>query len=90
MNMVNDMDKFTKFNTANAIGEKGTTAHDATQTALGLGIIMNQIHQNQDTKKEEPKDDLTVKLQKLKSLFDAGLIDEDEFKTKKSEILSQL
>ncbi|RZJ51483.1 MAG: SPFH domain-containing protein [Chryseobacterium sp.] len=90
MNMVTDMDKFTKFNTANAISEKGTAVHDATQNALGLGIIMSQMQQNQDAKKEEPKDDLTVKLQKLKSLFDAGLIDEDEFKSKKTEILSQL
>lgn len=90
MNMVTDMDKFTRFNTANAISEKGTAAHDATQNALGLGIIMNQMQQNNTQAKEEVKDDLTLKLQKLKSLFDAGLIDEDEFKTKKSEILSQL
>jgi membrane protease subunit (stomatin/prohibitin family) len=90
MNMVTDMDKFTKFNTANAISEKGTAVHDATQNALGLGIIMNQMQQNNAHAKEEVKDDLTLKLQKLKSLFDAGLIDEEEFKTKKSEILSQL
>ena len=90
MNMVTDMDKFTKFNTATAIGDKGTALHDATQNALSMGILLNQIQQNKETPKEEIKDDLTSKLQKLKSLFDAGLIDEDEFKTKKTELLSQL
>ena len=90
MNMVTDMDKFTRFNTATAIGEKGTAMHDATQNALSMGILLNQLQQNKETPKEEPKDDLTSKLQKLKSLFDAGLIEEDEFKTKKSELLSQL
>ncbi|URM39178.1 SHOCT domain-containing protein [Flavobacterium anhuiense] len=55
-----------------------------------MGILLNQLQQNKETPKQETGDDLTSKLQKLKSLFDAGLIDEDEFKTKKSELLSQL
>lgn len=86
MNMVNDMDKFTRFNTANAIGEKGTAVHDATQNALALGIMMNQLQQT----KPEEKEDITSKLQKLKSLFESGLIDEEEFKAKKTELLAQL
>lgn len=86
MNMVTDMDKFTKFNTANAIGEKGTAMHDATQNALAMAIMMNQMQQN----KPEAKEDITAKLQKVKSLFDAGLIDEEEFKAKKSELLNLL
>jgi len=87
MNMVTDMDKFTKFNTANAIGEKGTAVHDATQNALAMGIMMNQMQQQN---KPEAKEDITSKLQKVKSLFDAGLIDEEEFKAKKSELLNLL
>src|SRR5690606_10764175 len=35
-------------------------------------------------------DDITAKLQKIKQLFDAGLIEEDEFRSKKSELLSRL
>jgi hypothetical protein len=31
-----------------------------------------------------------LRLQKLKTLFDNGLIDEEEYKTKKTELLSQL
>ncbi|MBP1223122.1 SPFH domain-containing protein [Flavobacterium sp. 1355] len=86
MNMVTDMDKFTKFNTANAISEKGTTVHDATQNALAMGIMMNQMQQN----KPEVKEDITSKLQKVKTLFDTGLIDEEEFKAKKAELLNLL
>lgn len=90
MNMVSDMDKFTKFNTANAIGEKGTALNDATQNAMAMGIMMSQMNnQNQQTV-PKTEDDITSKLQKIKSLFDAGLIDEAEFKQKKSELLSQL
>lgn len=86
MNMVSDMDKFTKFNTANAINQKGTVIHDATQNAMAMGIMMNQMQQN----KPEEKEDITAKLQKVKALFDAGLIDETEFKAKKGELLNQL
>ncbi|XZF15564.1 SPFH domain-containing protein [Chitinophagaceae bacterium MMS25-I14] len=37
-----------------------------------------------------PQDELTAKLQKLKTLFDNGLIDEAEYKAKKADLLSQL
>jgi len=88
MNMVSDMDKFTKFNTANAIGEKGTSLNDATQNAMALGIMMNQMQQQNKT--PEPETDIASKLQKLKTLFDGGLIDEDEYKTKKAELINLL
>lgn len=89
MNMVTDMDKFTKFNTANAIGDKGTALNDATQTALAMGMMMNQLQQN-NPGTAAPQDDISAKLQKLKTLFENGLIDEDEYKTKKAELLTQL
>ena len=43
--------------------------------------------QNQNAEKT---DDSMVKLQKLKNLFDNNLIDEEEYKAKKAEILSNL
>jgi len=89
MNMVSDMDKFTKFNTANAIGEKGTSLNDATQNAMALGIMMNQMQQQQN-KTPEPETDIAAKLQKLKTLFDSGLIDEEEYKAKKAELINLL
>ncbi len=92
MNMVSDMDKFTKFNTANAIGQKGTAINDATQNAMAMGIMMNQMQQmnKQEATPAKVDDDITAKLQKLKSLFDNELIDEEEYKTKKSNLLDQL
>ncbi len=91
MNMVSDMDKYTKFNTANAIGQQGTAVNDATQNALAMGIMLNQMQQNVPANQPAAAaDDITAKLQKLKSLFDAGLIDEAEYKTKKAELISTL
>jgi membrane protease subunit (stomatin/prohibitin family) len=87
MNMVADMDKFTAFNTANAISQKGTTTNDGVQNAFAMGIMMNQMQQS---KSISSNDDITLKLQKIKSLFENGLIDEEEFKEKKKELLSQL
>jgi membrane protease subunit (stomatin/prohibitin family) len=89
MNMVNDMDKFTRFNTANAIGEKGTALNDAAQQGLALSMMMQQMQQASGNA-AAPKDEITARLQQLKSLFDAGLIDEAEYKNKKAELINQL
>ena len=89
MDMVSDMDKYTKFNTAQAIGEKGTVLNEATTSAMAMGMMMNQM-QNQNQQTQSSSDDIAEKLKKLKSLFDDGLIDEDEYKAKKSQLLDQL
>ncbi|HEX6432294.1 MAG TPA: SPFH domain-containing protein [Niastella sp.] len=85
MNMVTDMDKFTKFNTAQAIGEKGTAMNEATTNAMAMGMMMNQMQPV-----NQPQDDITSKLQKLKTLFESGLIDEAEYKSKKGELIDKL
>ncbi len=85
MNMVTDMDKFTKFNTAQAIGEKGTALNEATTNAMAMGMMMNQVKQV-----NHPQDDITSKLQKLKTLFESGLIDEAEYKAKKADLIDKL
>ena len=84
MNMVSDMDKFTKFQTAEAIGQKGTAINEG----MMMGMMMNQL-QNQSNN-QNATDDITSKLQKLKTLFENGLIDETEFKTKKAELINKL
>ena len=89
VNMVNDMDKFTRFNTANAIGEKGTALNDAAQQGLALSMMMQQMQQAAGNT-AAPKDDIAARLQQLKSLFDGGLIDEAEYKNKKAELINQL
>lgn len=87
MNMVTDMDKFTKFNTATAIGEKGTALNDATQNAMAMGVMMNQMQQNNSQPAQE---DIAARLQKLKALFENGLIDEQEYKAKKADLIDKL
>lgn len=88
MNMVNDMDKYTRFNTANAIGQEGTVANQATVNGMMAGMMMNQMQQQQQPQNTET--DITARLQKLKSLFDSGLIDEAEYKAKKAELIEKL
>lgn len=85
MNMVSDMDKYTKFTTAQAIGEKGTALNEAATNAMAMGIMMNQIQQQ-----NQPQEDITAKLQKLKGLFETGLIDEAEYKAKKADLIEKL
>ena len=87
MNMVSDMDKFTKFNTATAIGEKGSALNDSTQNAMAMGVMMNQMQQNQQQNQVPAKEDITLKLQKLKTLFESDLIDEQEYKAKKAALI---
>ena len=88
MNMVNDMEKFTKFNTANAIGQQGTIANEGVANGMIAGMMMNQIQQQ--TNQQSNQDDIAGKLQKLKTLFENGLIDEAEYKSKKEELLKLL
>ena len=92
MNMVSDMDKFTKFQTAEAIGQKGTAINEG----MMMGMMMNQLQNqsnnqsNNQINNQNATDDITSKLQKLKTLFENGLIDETEFKTKKAELINKL
>jgi membrane protease subunit (stomatin/prohibitin family) len=94
MNMVKDMDKFTKFNTASAIGQQGTAANDATQQSIMMGMMMNQLQQQQNSNAPAnlapAQEDIAGKLKKLKDLFEGGLIDEAEYKTKKQELLEKM
>lgn len=88
MNMVTDMDKFTKFQTATAIGNTNNALSDATQNAVMMGMVMNHLQQQQNT--QPPQDDITQKLQKLKTLFESNLIDEVEYKAKKAELIDKM
>jgi membrane protease subunit (stomatin/prohibitin family) len=87
-NMVADMDKYTQFNTAKAIGQRGTATNEGTQNALMMGVMMNQLNKTNEAAK--PATDITTRLQQLKALFDGGLIDEGEYKQKKADLLTQL
>jgi membrane protease subunit (stomatin/prohibitin family) len=74
-----------KLAAANEGGLAGLSANVLAGAQLG-GMMGNAL--NQQVQNNAPKaDDLATKLQKLKALFDQGLIDEAEFKTKKAELL---
>lgn len=88
MNMVTDMDKFTQFNKAQAIGEKGSALNDSVAQGAAMAMMMNQMQQNQTSAPKE--DDIAARLQKLKALFEADLIDEAEYKSKKAELIEKL
>ncbi|MDO4228398.1 MAG: SPFH domain-containing protein [Capnocytophaga sp.] len=95
MNMIGDMERFQQFNTANAIGNDRSTLNSGVKDGVAMGMMMGamqqQLQQNQsDTPQSPTADEPTAKLQKLKTLFDNGLIDETEYKEKKAEILANL
>lgn len=98
MNMVTDMDKYTRFNTANAIGEGGTALNDATQQATAMAVLLKAVSGQAPatpsappaTAAVSPEEDITARLVKLKTLFDNQLIDETEYKAKKAALLEKL
>lgn len=89
MNMVDDMTRFSQFNTANAIGRDETALNDAAKQAAALAMILNH-QQQQPASQAQPADDVTARLKKLKLLFDEGLINEAEYAAKKEELLKLL
>ncbi|GIJ96727.1 hypothetical protein CAPN001_12960 [Capnocytophaga stomatis] len=88
MNIIGDMNRFQQFNTANAIGNDRSNLNSSVKEGVAMGMMMGtmqqQMQQNQSVNSDEP----TTKLQKLKTLFENGLIDEEEYKAKKAEILA--
>ncbi len=97
MNMVTDMNKYQQFNMANALGQQGTAVNEGAIQGAMMATMM-QAAQNMasqqptaaPTPAPEAEDAVTAALKKLKTLFDNGLIDEAEFKEKKTEILNRL
>jgi membrane protease subunit (stomatin/prohibitin family) len=91
MNMVTDMNKYQQFNMANAVGQQGTVINDGAMQGAMMATMMQAMQQQQAQPAPAPAaDDITAKLQKLKTLFDSGLIDEADYKSKKEELLKSL
>ncbi|MGV4529639.1 SPFH domain-containing protein [Ornithobacterium rhinotracheale] len=96
MNMIGDMDKFAKFQAAKALGRDGSPMQTGMQQGAAMGAMMGAMQQaqsngqNTNNQTSSSADDLASRLQKLKTLFDSGLIDEEEFKAKKAEIIASL
>lgn len=95
MNMIGDMSRYQQFAAANALGQAGTAMNTGLQQAAMAGAMAGQ-YGNMIQSMQNPQstasgeDELTVKLKKLKSLFDNGLISEDEYNTKKKQLLDNI
>ncbi|GAA4779018.1 hypothetical protein GCM10023231_02090 [Olivibacter ginsenosidimutans] len=96
MNMVNNLENFQKFNTAIATSNEHSRIGEGAQQGLAMGMLLTQLNQTQEQQKtaytstQENEDAIADRLQKLKNLFDNGLIDESEYKAKKEVILGEL
>lgn len=91
MNMVSDMNRFQQFNMANAIGTSGTALNEGAAQGAMMATMMGAMqHTQQGNKETAGADDLTAKLQKLKTLFENGLIDEAEYKAKKADLIDKI
>jgi len=91
MNMVTDMNKFTQFSLANAIDKENSAAGNAAQQAVAMGVMLQQLKPLiQVVEPGPPVEDISVRLQKLKHLFEAGLINAGEYTAKKDALLKLL
>ncbi|MBO9728712.1 MAG: SPFH domain-containing protein [Chitinophaga sp.] len=89
MNMITDMNKYTQFSMANAMSQENTAMANAAQQAMAMGIILNQA-KTSAVEPGPPPEDVTSRLQKLKHLFEAGLINDNEYTVKKEALLKLL
>lgn len=90
MNMMGDLQKFKEFNTAVAIGNDNSSLASGVQEWAAMGVMIGMMQKElQEAKNSQntKNDDSIEKLQKLKKLFEEWLIDESEYKAKKSQIL---
>jgi len=78
-----------KIAAGNEGGLSGMSANLMAGAQMGA-LLGNQLNQQVNQPAPAPTEDVTTKLQKLKSLFDQGLIDESEFKAKKADLLKAL
>lgn len=101
MNMVgNDLAKFQQFNTAVAVSKEGHPAQQGVQQGVAMGMLLKEMGSAQQPVAPQPEhsatpsaggqDDIKGKLQQIKELFEGGLIDEEEYRNKKTELLSRL
>ena len=101
MNMVNDMDKFSKFQTAQSIEKAAENPSSGAGEGLGMGMgfgmanqmmnqQMNQSKTTSDNIKATTRDEIMQTLKELGELKSAGVLTDEEFDTKKKELLARL
>lgn len=93
MNMIGDLDAYTKFQTAKAIGTANNTMQSNVKDGAAMGLMMGTMQQQIKSNEEKPADptnSIVDKMKQLKLLFESDLIDEEEFKIKKKELMDLL
>ncbi|MEO1516192.1 MAG: SPFH domain-containing protein [Bacteroidota bacterium] len=108
MNMVGDMNKFTQFQSANAIEKAAENPGGGAGEGIGMGMgfgmanmMMNQQQQQQQAQSQAPqsqdnsskamtREEVMSTLKELGQLKEAGILTEEEFNSKKTELLARL
>ncbi|MCB0706232.1 MAG: SPFH domain-containing protein [Saprospiraceae bacterium] len=99
MNMVDDMQKFTNFQQANAIEKAAENPGGGAGEGIGMGMgfgmaqmMMNQKQQggDQTSSKAQTREEVLSTLKELGSLKESGILTDEEFETKKKELLARL
>jgi len=100
MNMVDDMNKFTKFQTAQAIEKAAENPSGGGSEGIGMGMgfgmakmMMNDMpsgNSNQPSEPVQSKEDVLKLLKELGGLKEAGILTDEEFNEKKKELLKKL
>jgi membrane protease subunit (stomatin/prohibitin family) len=102
MNMVGDMNKFQQFQQANAIEKAAENPNGGAGEGIGAGLgfgmaqmFMNQNqnqnqNQNVPVPQKETKEDIIGLLKELGQLKEVGVLTQEEFDTKKKELLARL
>lgn len=93
MNAVGNLDQYMKLKIADALGnghKSGGGMSDGLGVGAGLGMGMAMPNMIQNAIQPSANESITDKLKNLKELLDLGAITEDEFETKKKELLKQI
>ena len=102
MNMVDDMQRFQEFQNAQAIEKAaenpGGGASEGIGIGMGLGMAQQMMQQKNtqdkssesNSSKAQTREEILATLKELGSLKDAGILTEEEFESKKKELLSRL
>ena len=105
MNMVDDMNKFQQFQTANAMEEAAKNPSGGAGEGVGMGMgfgmanmMVNQQQQQQSegkdknppTAKAQTREEILNTLKELGGLKEAGVLTQEEFDNKKKELLGRL
>lgn len=99
MNMVDDMQKFQQFQSANAIEKAaenpGGGAGEGIGMGMGFGMAQMMMNQNkqpsaESSSKAMTREEIMSTLKELGELKESGILTEEEFNEKKKDLLSRL